>query len=343
MYSISTIVEKLRKGSIATVIPVVFICAAAVAQLFNFGQGPARAFGQERSSLGGPAALAATDALFDGAAMLTSELRLAAGLPIADDPDKVAGFLIADAALVLGRETGNGVLTRDGLLIYKVTSGDTLSRIAAEFGISVDTIISANPTATSRLKIGQELAILPVQGALHVVEDGDTLDSIASRYAVPPDVITAANPGLTLAPGSRVIVPGAKITRKSLASAANALPDLGSYFAVPAKGWNWGKIHGNNGVDIANACGTPILASAEGLAVTVESGGEWNGGYGNEIVLEHPNGKRTRYAHNQDNLIAVGDYVNQGQQIATMGNNGNSTGCHLHFEVHNAKNPLARY
>ncbi len=272
---------------------------------------------------------------------MVSEPRLG-GLPLADDPDAVAGFVMVDGAALLSSAASSGLPSRDGLLTYTVEKGDTLSHIAAAFGISVDTIISANPSVTSRLKIGQELAILPVKGVLHVVTDGDTVTGIAARYGVEPAAVTAANPTLTLAPGSRVIVPGATILKKGLASAASTLPDLGSYFTIPAKGWNWGILHGNNGVDIANACGTPIVASADGLVVIDERSGGWNGGYGNEVVIESPNGVKTRYAHNRENRVTVGDYVERGQVIALMGNTGNSTGCHVHFEIHGAKNPFAK-
>jgi len=115
-------------------------------------------------------------------------------------------------------------------------------------------------------------------------------------------------------------------------------------FVLPARGWNWGILHDFNAVDIAAACGNSVYAAEEGLVVEVISDNSWNNGYGNYIVIEHPKNIKTRYAHTLKNLVKVGDYVLKGQQIALIGNSGNThgaSGCHLHFEVYGAKNPFA--
>lgn len=105
-------------------------------------------------------------------------------------------------------------------------------------------------------------------------------------------------------------------------------------------GWRWGRMH--RGIDIAGPIGTPIVAAAPGV-VTYAG---WNdGGYGNLVELEHPDGSLTLYAHNHRILVNKGQKVTQGQQIAEMGNTGRSTGPHLHFEIHpagqGAINPMA--
>jgi murein DD-endopeptidase MepM/ murein hydrolase activator NlpD len=86
----------------------------------------------------------------------------------------------------------------------------------------------------------------------------------------------------------------------------------------------------HQGIDIANAVGTPIYAAASG---TVVFSGWDSGGYGNLIILEHLNGERTYYAHNSQNRVVAGQQVAQGQWIADMGSTGRSTGPHLHFEI----------
>jgi murein DD-endopeptidase MepM/ murein hydrolase activator NlpD len=86
----------------------------------------------------------------------------------------------------------------------------------------------------------------------------------------------------------------------------------------------------HNGIDIAGPVGTPIQAAAAG--VVISSG--WNeGGYGNLVKIQHPNGSVTLYAHNQKNLVRSGQQVQQGQIIAELGSTGNSTGPHCHFEI----------
>lgn len=90
-----------------------------------------------------------------------------------------------------------------------------------------------------------------------------------------------------------------------------------------------GKIAWHSGVDFAGKRGSKIIAVASG--VVIESG--VRGAYGGTVKINHGNGFQTRYAHNQANLVRVGDVVKKGQVIALMGSTGRSTGPHVHFEV----------
>ncbi len=115
-------------------------------------------------------------------------------------------------------------------------------------------------------------------------------------------------------------------------------PALGEF--TSGYGWRWGRMH--RGIDIAAPIGTPIVAAADGV-VTYAG---WNeGGYGNLVEIQHPDGSVTLYAHNDRILVREGDRVQQGQQVAEMGTTGRSTGPHLHFEIHppgqEPQNPLA--
>jgi hypothetical protein len=92
-------------------------------------------------------------------------------------------------------------------------------------------------------------------------------------------------------------------------------------------GYRWGVLHG--GIDIANAIGTPIVAAADGVVVDVGP----TAGYGAWVKLRHADGTVTLYGHVNTWLVNKGDRVMAGDQIATIGNRGNSTGPHLHFEV----------
>lgn len=86
----------------------------------------------------------------------------------------------------------------------------------------------------------------------------------------------------------------------------------------------------HTGIDIAVNEGTAVFAAADGV---VETAALSDSGYGNEIVLTHADGLQTRYAHCSALLCSEGDAVKQGDLIALVGNTGNSTGPHLHFEV----------
>lgn len=94
-------------------------------------------------------------------------------------------------------------------------------------------------------------------------------------------------------------------------------------------GGRWGSTH--KGIDIGAAKGTPVKAAAGGT-VTVSSYG-YNGGYGNYVIISHGNGVQTVYGHCTSLNVSVGQKVSQGQQIATVGNTGRSTGNHLHLEI----------
>ena len=85
----------------------------------------------------------------------------------------------------------------------------------------------------------------------------------------------------------------------------------------------------HNGVDIAIPEGTRVRPVADGTVIY--SG--WRGGYGNAVMVEHPDGMTTIYAHNKLNVVAVGDQVDRNVTIAYSGSTGRSTGPHLHFEA----------
>lgn len=261
----------------------------------------------------------------------------------------VAGFYVLDKGLVYDEASpffGTVSTNRDELLVYRIVSGDTLSSIAKKFDINVDTIFGANKGLKTTIREGQEIIILPVKGVLHTVVSGDTLSSIARKYGVDAQRIVDANDvATTLSIGQKLIIPGGVITGGELttSSAISKLPSYAGYYAIPTVGYNWGKLHGNNGVDIANKCGTEVRAAAAGVIRSSKIGG-WNGGYGGLIIIQHDNGTQTYYAHLQASAVSEGTSVSRGQLIGYIGNTGKVTGitgCHLHFEVRGAKNPFA--
>jgi murein DD-endopeptidase MepM/ murein hydrolase activator NlpD len=94
-------------------------------------------------------------------------------------------------------------------------------------------------------------------------------------------------------------------------------------------GARWGRTH--KGTDIGAPAGTPIVAAASGTVTTSQYG--YNGGYGNYVIISHGNGVQTLYGHCTELCVDEGEYVSQGQLIATVGTTGNSTGNHLHLEI----------
>lgn len=105
-------------------------------------------------------------------------------------------------------------------------------------------------------------------------------------------------------------------------------------FVMPTKGvftsgfgYRWGALHA--GVDLAGPVGTPIYAASDG--VVIDAGP--TAGYGAWVKLRHSDGTVTLYGHVNTWTVQIGQRVMAGDQIATIGNRGNSTGPHLHFEV----------
>lgn len=301
----------------------------------------------EGAELGVPAAVGAPDAV-TLASLAGTGSGFAAGQP------ELATFALAvspagDALRDLGAPIGPS-FDRSGVIEYTVRSGDNLSKIAAYFGISVATLSSANPGLRANLlRVGQTLNILPTSGVIYDAQAGDTLQSIADAFGIPNDKIVQFNAAVDFSqidPGTPIVIPGG--TANALAASGSSLPDFDSSFIMPTNGYDWGILHHYNAVDIANSCGTPVVAAAEGLVVPdpniPDTTDAWNEGYGNFVLIEHPfgNGVYTRYAHLSQILVQVGDYVEQGQKIGVMGETGDATGCHLHFEVIGAHNPFAK-
>jgi LysM repeat protein len=235
---------------------------------------------------------------------------------------------------------GNGRIS-----VYVVRPGDTMGTIAKMFGVSINTIAWANDIKGGVITPGQELVILPISGVQHKVVKGDTLASIAKKYGADLDELLSYN-GFSatakLAAGDIVIVPDGEISSSvsSGSSRPSSTPNYSGYYMRPLSGGHKTQgIHGHNGVDIGGPIGMPVLASADGTVIIARNGG-WNGGYGSYVVVNHPNGTQTLYAHLSAVNVTVGTRVTQGKVIGALGNTGKSTGPHLHFEVRGAKNPF---
>jgi LysM repeat protein len=249
--------------------------------------------------------------------------------------------------------------------IYTVHSGDTIASIAKMFSVSANTIVWANDLS-GPITVGQQLIILPISGVQYTVKSGDTLASIAQKYKADANEIAQFNnlaAGSTLAMGDTLIIPNAESTAAPVAKKVSKPASAGSgaragsfepflggsgpaipgYFSWPLSGGVITQgLHGWNAVDIGAPKGTSIYAAAAGTVIIAKFNGGWNGGYGNYVVISHPNGTQTLYAHMSAVVSSVGSHVSTGQIVGRVGSTGESTGPHLHFEVRGAANPFAK-
>lgn len=245
--------------------------------------------------------------------------------------------------------------------VHTVESGESLSVIAARYGVNVNTIIWENKLSNANsIRVGQKLLVPPVDGISYTVASGDSLEKIASKYEISVDAIIAQN-GLAsevVTSGQSVFLPGAvpaappvniavdyRVTDASRddravvytnASASTSTPTGGKVFIFPTMGKITQGYHGGHyALDIADSSMPPIWAAGGGTVSKVSTG-TWGGGYGNHVIIDHGNGLQTLYAHMDSVSVYSGQWVNQGDVLGVMGNTGRVygiTGIHLHWEV----------
>lgn len=250
--------------------------------------------------------------------------------------------------------------------IYTVAEGDTASAIAERFGLQLSTILWSNGIDEDTiLQIGQELRIPPTDGIIHEVAEGDTLWDIALAYGADVDEVIRANPDVSpdsMQPGDLLVVPGGVPPRLSTMVASRGTerewtepvpepePESGGWSGsllwplsgeiTEYFGWRTHPVYGTSnyheGIDIAVPPGTPVRATAAGTVTLAE----WYGGWGLTVKVDHGGGLVSRYSHNGELLVSVGEWVEAGQVIAYSGNTGVSTGPHLDFGIYQYGEPV---
>ncbi|MCB9813496.1 MAG: M23 family metallopeptidase [Pseudomonadales bacterium] len=272
-----------------------------------------------------------------------------------DDNNEVAtdGVLVSKAygSNFFTQQAEEVRLFRGGEIItHIVGEGETISSIAQRYGLDVSTILWENSlTETSKIKPGDELRILPIDGVRHKVQRGETIYSIGKKYSLDESQVQVIvdypfneflnDESFELATGQYIMVPDGIKTIKAIPTIARSVyttPDAGSVTAVGSFVWpasgriTQGYRFYHKAYDIANSSGGSILAADSGTVI--DTG--WDpSGYGNKIVIDHGNSYITLYAHLSVIQVVGGQRVNRGDVIGQMGNTGRSTGTHLHFEI----------
>ena len=250
----------------------------------------------------------------------------------------------------------------DTISLYEVKKGDTLDTVAKLFGVSKNTIVWANSLKNSKVKLvpGTSLLIFPITGMQYRAKSTISIYAIAKKYNADANEIAEYN-GIAidsnLNKGDTVFIPDAegetqvnavpkkntkgKIVNKKVNLPKYKVNSIAGYFMRPVNCVETQGLHGpyHSAVDLGCPIGTPVAAAADGTVIRAALGG-YNGGYGSVIILSHPNGTQTIYAHLSQINVTVGQRVTQGQVMGATGNTGRSTGPHLHFETRGTANPF---
>jgi murein DD-endopeptidase MepM/ murein hydrolase activator NlpD len=254
---------------------------------------------------------------------------------------------------------------------YTVRAGDTLTAVAEARGMTPDEILRLNPAVDpqmiyegDQLRLEEKTSLINLittESAIYeepfpyetVYEDsgklyqGEEIEQNAGANGVrrvTADIsrVNGTETGrIELA--SEVIAEA--VPRRILRGVKELPPLIGQgFFIRPASGpltsgygYRWGRMH--TGIDIGCRY-APVYAADGGTVIFVGNRGD---GYGNVVKIDHGGGRATMYAHLSGFSVSQGQSVFQGQHIATSGNSGNTTGPHLHFEVHVngvAQNPM---
>lgn len=239
-----------------------------------------------------------------------------------------------------GVQTTISEKSRDQIISHIVASGDTLSKIAQKYSVSVDSIKWINDTKGDSLSIGQSVKIPPVTGIVHKVGEGETVYSIAKKYKTDAQKIVnfpfndfSDLDTFALNVGQQLVVPDGVMPEAP--AIIRPLPPIFAggtgQFLWPANGLiTQYPVGYHMAVDISNPAMPGIAAADSGTVVLVEY---LRYGYGQHVIVGHGDGLQTLYAHMSEIYVKAGDTVSRGQIIGRMGSTGRSTGTHLHFEV----------
>lgn len=255
---------------------------------------------------------------------------------------------------------------------YTVRKGDTLYRIALDFGQSYSEIVAWNNLANPNdIKVGQVLRVAPPDSASGR-SGGAQIGSIASSSGVesrplgPPSTTTAGTTATnkTSPRGEKRPYSDATLAEMQKPDSAQAAAPAAAPVASTAKpaaptepaapvalatdddsvSWMWpaeGKVvgtfdDGRKGLDIAGKSGQAVMAAGAGKVMYAGSGIR---GYGNLVIVKHTSNLLSAYAHNKAILVKEGQNVNKGQKIAEMGDS-DSDSVKLHFEIRQQGKPV---
>lgn len=230
---------------------------------------------------------------------------------------------------------------------HKVARGETLESIAQSYNLAPETLIVMNPDVNNgRVRVGNELQIPPYNGIVVEVPRGQNWRQVAAKYKVRPDALfeingCQQNPKIVFVPGLNWL-PNRSQTTSLIPANSNTQTASISGYPLPkvadvglAYGWQINPLNGevffHSGLDLLAAVGSSVEAIAPGSVVFAQE----QGSYGNLVIINHSGGLQSRYAHLDTIKVKVGQQVNAGDLLGTVGTTGQPAAKepHLHFEM----------
>ena len=228
---------------------------------------------------------------------------------------------------------------QDGIF-YLMKKGETIESVCKRYGVSINKVRQVNPEVNvAGLKAEDEI-FLPGARPEGLIEHHEDVKVAEVKKPAPAKKLTAKEK-----PAVKAEMKVERIEKPSKGEVAVTKTRSGFRWPIMGRinspfGWRQHPITRrrdfHTGIDIKAARNDPIKAAGSGRVVY--SG--WMGGYGKTLVIEHPNGQTTLYAHCSTLLAGKGANVSQSQIVAKIGTTGRSTGPHLHFEVRNGNSPV---
>ncbi|TMC54310.1 MAG: M23 family metallopeptidase [Chloroflexi bacterium] len=260
-----------------------------------------------------------------------------------------------DSVIIKPLSVPTSALASRAPIVHVVVDGDTLESIGRQFKLPWRDVVWSNPGLRMPLKVGRPLELPPVPGVVVVVRKGDTATSLAAAYGVDVSTVLGFNRirGPQLMPGTVLVIPVDPAQGPNLSTGVPADPvDPGqllcpiagakiiqqfgptSFAIEPSFG---GYLHFHTGIDLLAGYGTSIVASAGGR-VTAAGPADY---FGIRVEVTDSFGLVEVYAHMSQVAVAVGQEVQQGATVGSVGSTGLSIGAHLHFQLEVGRVPTA--
>ena len=240
--------------------------------------------------------------------------------------------------------------------VHQIASGESLYTIARRYNVTAQSIIQANGfSSPDKIYVGQKIVIpgradqLAKMGPTQVASaEPAAIAPVATSPAAIAPVTRPANELATLQPTVKPLAPAKQpeVVQQASVPAAQPVPPKAEPVMSGSDKFRW-PISGRVITDFANSKGTGInIEAPEGAAVRSAEGGQviYAGsgveGYGNLILIRHPNGYVSAYAHLKDMNVAKGTVVSRGDNIGTAGKTGSVSKPQLHFELRKGATPV---